>query len=145
MCFRARYAHQMLFVTMIQDVRDARAKRDDLQLIKQFRQRLLFWRKPPVPVEQRPATLLVLEQPQVRGALDTRRYNDISMYRFTPSCLRPGIIGTVITQLVFEMFARRDGDKDMMMVLSTQHCLRLLHEDAMKVRASSPAVTICGL
>ena len=124
----------MLFSALVNDIRDARAKRDDLLLKRPFWRKVLFWTKLPPPVPPRAATALVLEQPLVRGALDTRRFNDLSMYRFTPPALRASMISSVITQLVFDMFNRTDGGKEMMAVLSTQHCIRMLHEDGMRVR-----------
>ena len=118
---------------MITDIQDARARRDDLRTKRPFWRKVLFWTKMPPPQQYRAATALVLEQPLVRGALDTRRYNDTSMYRFSPADLRPSVIATVITKLVFDMF-NRDGNKEMLAVLSTQHCTRLLLEDGMRVR-----------
>ena len=99
---------------MVEDIRDTRSEKDDDD-----------------KKEEEPKLSL---KSLISGVINSRKYNDTSMYHAFPSSLRPPIIAVVVSQLIFQLHARRDGGKEMMAVLSTQHCMRMLHDDAMKVR-----------
>ncbi len=63
-------------------------------------------------------------------------------YHGFPSSLRPAVIAVVLSKAVFQLYARPDGSKEMMVLHTTQHCLRLLNDDAMKVTLLDQSPTI---
>ena len=79
----------------------------------------------------------------VSGVIAARRYNDTSMYHGYPSNVRPPIVATVLSKLIFQLHARPDGEPPMMIIHTTQHCLRMLHDEAMKVSRCHQC--LCGV
>ncbi len=69
----------------------------------------------------------------VSKVVSARRYNDTSAYHGYPSSLRPPVVAMELSQVLFRLHDRGHGEEELLTLLSTQHALRALHDDAMKV------------
>lgn len=67
----------------------------------------------------------------------------LSRYSGLPPSMRPVMGALVISQLVHELFARRDGEKFYIDFNTLQHCQRLLHDDVMKGWENAVRIVTC--
>ena len=57
--------------------------------------------------------------------------------------MRPVMASLVVSQLLHELYARRDGTKHFIDFNTLQHCQRLLHEDAMRGWENAVRIVTC--
>ena len=64
-------------------------------------------------------------------------------YAGLPASMRPVMASLVVSQLLHELYARRDGTKHFIDFNTLQHCQRLLHEDAMRGWENAVRIVTC--
>jgi hypothetical protein len=110
---------QVLFAAIVEDVRDSRAAPEDLP-------------KPDL-------TLPTSMKAHVQRVLQSRRYNDTSLFQMYPSYQRPVLACLHASQLLHNLHHRPDGGPEFFHIITQATIMRLLHEDVMRVRTSARA------
>lgn len=124
---------QVLFTTVVMDVRDSRVPADDGP------------GAPPEVMERRSQrTQIEAVRSLEQRVLVARKLSDQKdMYAGLPASMRPVMASLVVSQLLHELYARRDGTKHFIDFNTLQHCQRLLHEDAMRGWENAVRIVTC--
>ncbi len=110
---------QVLFTTIVEDVRDSRS-------VEKART------APPAPSASLRSVIMRI--------IASRRYNDSSRFHSYPTQVRPVLAALEVSQLLHDFHQRPDGSKEFHAIQISVLAQRMLHDDGMRVRV---CVCVC--